>query len=549
MGIQHGSALSVHFQHGRYRRSPTVYSVYVDGELMRYRGMVAVNMEARDAEARIAASSVAITVRVVEQLRRYFGREPKDVHVYMDGAVRVANKTTDRPIFRFNAKLIRSLYVDGCRRHGMRVHHLDVGEAELQMYLKRDREVDLNVFVSDDSDLLSIAYAHRPRQVHDVGPLRSLDNHVVVRDDASSQQQQQSSSCLVSSGNVTTTAAAVNGGGAAVNDANVRYDSAIETRIRDSCVWVRNGTASSAMARPLAGGGGCAGSPNVSSTLIFHGMDACREVMHLGVTQFRVFCALCGTDFTPSMFTQTAIKAIASASREDKLFLDRLQEPLEIAAGLLLLAVYHGATLKRMENKTKHAPSCGDPLVALAAALRMYCSYIETGVMDERTIPKPPMYAAQHTLLRIMKGDSDHAKRQLKSWCVKLWATAPHGPLEAVAKVREHRRRDREAAAAVIDSVGARSDGRPAETDHNATTNESSSSPGTAAEQPNSEALQMEPGALLKGILQAAERRSRGPMLFRLGDRGVGGRRITKKTMATAKERQQARMVRMTIDR
>lgn len=505
MGIQHGSQLSLLFQNGKYRQHPKRYVVSLDGELLRYRGMVACNTTARDAETKIAESSVAVTVRLVRQLKQFFRTDPAEVRVYMDGDVRVSNKTTDRPVFRFNAEIIRREYAEGCRRNGMKVIQLHVGEAELQMYLKRDREADLNVFVTDDSDFMSIAYGHLPRQIH-AGPLRSLDNACpvpkeVARDNQGYEEQ-------------------------AVRDANVRYDSAIQVRIRDSCVWVRNGTATKSWSRPTVAGKQAARNNSEpqqhSSVMIFHGMDHSQNLVNLGVLQFRIFCALCGTDFTAPMFTRTAAVAIGNAPASEKRFLQNLQDPVEIAAGLLLLAVYRGATLKR--NEQCGTFTCGDPLVSLRFALLRYCSYMETGVMDETAMPKPPMYAAQNEMLRQMKGDDERMKQKLKMWCAKSWINP--GPAELVARLSKKLRERNEAVRETSNIDNSTNDQQPS---------------AVSTEDENTAQPQEDVGSAVDSDSSSATRRT-----ATIRERK---RNITSLLSFARNEKKAARMVRMSIER
>jgi hypothetical protein len=60
----------------------------------------------------------------------------------------------------FDAALVRTTFMNPCSGIGYRVCELRSGESELQMYLRRDKTADLNVFVTADSDIISICYDH-----------------------------------------------------------------------------------------------------------------------------------------------------------------------------------------------------------------------------------------------------------------------------------------------------------------------------------------------------------------------------------------------------
>lgn len=365
MGILNGSVIVDYFLRGRYNaRRPIRYNVYVDGELMRYKGMITENLSRHDAEEAIAHTSINHLMRILSTIEQRFGGKPESIFVYMDGA-RVTNKVVNRPEFKFDASLIRRTFATFCRDFGMHIRQLDYGESELQMYLQRDIEANLNVFVTDDSDMMSICYGHRP------SPLSSLTDAVEL--------------CVP---NDTTEG---------IEDANFTYKSRNdEEEIRDSCLWIR-----------------------CRRRLLAIGLDDCQDSIGYSPFVFRTFAALCGTDFTPPLFTESMIRGVMSADSRDREFVNSLGTKVNsIVGALIVVAVRNMGTIKRKEQ-SDDVPCDYDAIERLVS---MYVDYVTTGVMSSDPIPRPCMSHACRQYIYLMKNRMDrvYTKTALRSWATNI---------------------------------------------------------------------------------------------------------------------------------
>lgn len=371
MGIMNGArSIIAQLPAGLYVRRPSeAYNIYVDGELIRYKGMIAENLTKSDAEMAIARTSYLYIQRLLKAVERHLGRRANRTIVYMDGA-RVANKVSDRPEFLFDASLIRSAFSAYCIDNGLEVRHLDYGESELQMYLMRDITSELNVLITADSDVLAIAYHHRARRVKRDG-------------DASGDLSPSASttSCSIED---------------SITDRNAAYPSNEE--VMDSCLWVNcssNGTA-------------------------FYGMDELQDRMGYSPFAFRVFLALCGTDFTPQLFTDSMIDGVMNASTRDREFVNALTDVNETAAILVLLGLRGNGTIKRKESYDYETLTSQGLILWLEDTdklVRNYITYIETGRMGAESVRRPKMSIISRFYLFAMRNGVDiYVRKNIQTW-------------------------------------------------------------------------------------------------------------------------------------
>lgn len=418
MGIATGGQMvRSYFRRGLYKRNfkencrntggDDGYFIYVDGELIRHKGMIAQNLVQTHPEEAIAHTSFKYLNNLVSSVERHLKRSPKQVIVYLDGK-RVRNKITNRPEFSYDSGLIRNVFKLLCVEVGFVIKELEYGESELMMYLERDRNSELNVFVTADTDMLSILYDHRPtlaiigkngeetnsslsstsatrrrlpcgffgecetttrrRRFNDDASRRNGD------DDNVCDHRNRSSDFFVE-----------------ISDENYDYEEdavrkyVIEEgegsncRIVDSCLWI-------------------CGQINGHIAV---GMDFSSDRLSYNANVFRAFAALNGTDFTVAMCTPTMMHGFFEADSEDVECINSLTDWNEIAAACLFLGVKSGGTLKLLKNQDQ--PPFRHREVDVM--LKIYDSYVSTGRMSERETTRPNMsLASRHYLFALFGG-------------------------------------------------------------------------------------------------------------------------------------------------
>lgn len=411
MGILHADRLIEHFRRGLYNHKPTSYIVSVDGELIRYKGMVSANMTQHNAEEAVANTSCEYLVRTVIWIETYMGLRAREVIVYMDGA-RVANKTTARPECALDVTVIRATFMRLCAERGYRVHALLHGESELQMYLRRDRNVDLNVLLTRDSDMLSICYNHMPTflctktgselryaDVEQRGLVASsLDQKTATPEE--DDEDEDDTTFGVRRQNT----ASLNVMYDRITDINSVYTHAPEdgVRVLDSCVWIVCGDSS----KPMQ----------------FIGFDACAHRIGYNDTVFRTFAAMCGTDFTESMLTPSMFTGFFNAAGADeKRYINTLKDVSKIVASILYMGLKGGGEIKRGLGRVagyQRPFNQNDITVALS----MYYEYISTGSMANKRIPKFNTALAVKHFVYAMRAavDDRFVKRELIKWANKV---------------------------------------------------------------------------------------------------------------------------------
>lgn len=366
MGIRGAPNILTYFKRGLYHKHAKRYAISVDGELMRYKGMIESNCCKHNAEEAIAASSVDYLRNKIDNIEKLIGRRAEYIIVYMDG-IRVNNKVTNRPDFAFDANLIRTVFKVLCLERGYRIHELEHGESELQMYLRRDQNLELNVFLTNDSDMLSICYGHKSK-------ISEIEFDFTT--DFVPQQNH-------------TLGAATDG----IFDGNYIYPDTI--KVLDSCVWINSGRA--------------------AVTAI--GFDGCEDRLCYNQKVFRSFVAFCGTDFTSSLLTDSMINGVMSAEHEDREYINTLENINEIGASILLLGIRAGGSIKRATSANVANQFCAN---GIAKSVSMYIDYISSGVMGIDKIPHQNMSVVCREYLYAMKNQDDtFVKKALIMWAQK----------------------------------------------------------------------------------------------------------------------------------
>lgn len=341
MGITNGAKIVAKFgECGHYNRFANSYNVYVDGELISYKGYNHISMVQSNAEEAIAEGSIEYLSHLIGKLKRYLVGKLLKVFVYMDGKIRVNNKRVRKPISLINMYLVRDYFKKACKLHQYTVIELEEGEAELNMYLQRDRESALNVFLTEDSDMLSICYGHKPTFDRD-----------------------RSEICVE---------VPVNIDSPSVIDNNCVYSRPND--VHDSCVWVKQN----------------------QGVLIMISFDERQMSIGYTVKPFRVLMALCGTDFTEPTLTTTMITSLLRVSEDEKRIVNQLNNICEITAMFLFLGSrYYG----RWKVNVLNSECSKSNLADFIDSVDRYLQYIETGDMSKARVIDIDTCSVSHELL------------------------------------------------------------------------------------------------------------------------------------------------------
>jgi hypothetical protein len=369
MGLKNGGPTILRYiQRGLYNKDAKVYKICVDGEYMRYKGMIEDNLSKHNAEEMIASTSFEYMRTVVQNIECMMRQRAAEVLVYMDGA-RVANKETCRSEFLYNAEQIRGIFKALCAESDYNVQSLDYGESELQMYIQRDKTVNLNIFVTNDSDMISILYGHKPTILDD-------DAYTVLQDDTVSFD-----------GTVITSKCRF-------YDYNNRYGP--KDDVVDSCMWLNTGREFTAI-----------------------GFDFIEDRLIYTPSVFRTFVAFCGTDFTNALLTESLIPGVLTAKDEDKKYLNTLSGDVNlIGALLLMLGIRDGGTIKRVDPHDKIPFSAR----SISDSITTYVNYITTGEMDTSIVCSRPNMstACREYLFALREGATSFVKKELATWAQRV---------------------------------------------------------------------------------------------------------------------------------
>lgn len=365
MGLRNGVyTILERLQYGLYNRlTAHDYTIYVDGELMRYKGMVDTNLSLHNACEEIAKTSFAYMmgmIRHIEEMMSPF--KPNEIIVYMDGEHRIANKIVRSSSSRMNVdiKMVRGFFIKYCEMsnsRNMRVENLKSGESELQMYLNRKRENNVNIFLTSDSDMITILYGHEPIGCTDKLSTQIDDDDVNYR----------------------------------ISSKNKIY-TLLHNDIRDSCLWI-----------------------NCNNRSMAIGCDFSHRILRLNKLHFRTFTAICGTDFTQNLLTETMIKAVLDASDEDITLINRQSTLENIIKIIMFIGMKNGGTLKPMK---RYDCQISYSLYDYIDNVKFYLEYIENGIMTEKIFTN----VDTSTLCRNIFNELGYPSRifrksQLVQWC------------------------------------------------------------------------------------------------------------------------------------
>lgn len=327
---------------GLYNHGAATYNISVDGELMRHSGLFDQNIQSHNPEEAISHSAYKATQSVIDRLVNFIGKTPNKILIYMDGT-RVPNKVEREYTTSYNHKAVRAEYCNRIRAtKEYTLVQLESGEAELNMYLLRDKSVGLNAFITRDSDMLSILYDHQPIVEHNKGTVKCREDHRLT------------------------------------NYNNQYVDGSI---VRDSCLWFNN---------------------NFTTPTMF-GMDNTVEHLMYNRETFRILCALSGTDFTNHGLTKKCVESLLNLPVEDKIFLNGL-DPFEKYIGILIFAVKCKAQLVREKPEEIHGFNMNGEQIKfnIENNFNAYNKYLTTGEMGKMS--RLPMTAITKLMIYCMVG-------------------------------------------------------------------------------------------------------------------------------------------------
>lgn len=363
MGIKHGPTFYSYFTHGLYNKKPKQIKLNIDGENIRHKGKVAKHITVVNPENAIAFGGFNYLLGLVQQLESIFKIKIKssDVLVYMDGK-RDSSKC-DRRISLYEEATIHNRFIKFCENYGFNVICLGDGEeSELHMYLKRDQECELNIFISTDADMFGICYEHVPKlcdtsfNFNELTTLTHTDHHNVI-------------------------------------DENFSYPDGL--KIKDSCLWIS----------PI-------------KNLQFIGFDGAKFRINIKPVVFRVLITLSGTDYNKHFITNTMLKSILTSVDINHTFImdfiNNLTNLLDITVCLIYVGLRYGGSLCRHDKTTIDSSTNLDHLQSI---IERYSQYILTAKLSA-AVPKINVEQIQKLILNFMMNKKGNITAKIaKNWC------------------------------------------------------------------------------------------------------------------------------------
>ena len=462
MGLRHHRKLRDHFKRGVFHKDAPNYNINVDGECLRYKGLVDDTWTLPDAEKRIAERSVECLKNIVEETQTYMGgKAPQCVKVYLDG-LRPPNKTTERAPKQFDSNLIKGHFKFYCMNEKYILHDLDEGESELKMYLQRDRNVALNIFITNDTDMMSICYNHSPiikkRRTNDAESLGAGGDdgeEVIVVDKSGISPPSQICPATTSSTSdqsffIESRAAERSDTPTMINETDIDTNCIKKSDIKilsikdvlelcDLDEKRRDRVQSSDFTKPIIS------DLNYSYKKIYEVFDSCvwldsTDTQHLKLygfdfikfsigfkaRLFRTIVALGGTDFTPYILTESAINSIMTMSNRNKMCLNNLQSSHltlhEMIAMIILFSLQgENVCLKKERAAVTCAPMPLFNVRDFEQRIDRYLDYIVTGIPDDGIYDKVEGGVVVRDFIYAMRNQNDDFSRKaLRVWSRRI---------------------------------------------------------------------------------------------------------------------------------
>lgn len=358
MGILAGSDIAKIFEYGIFHQNPKSYNINVDGEGIIHKGRFLSNLIAHDPELAIAQSAFQYMHNLINRVKCIFGvKNLKDVIIHMDGPKRFKNKTTKRAGIKEDINNIRNYFKNMSMNAKYSVkEYKDSCEAELMMYLERQRDVNLNIYLTLDSDMMSIMYGHRPiiQNITNNDTDAKIEFERQIVDLCKKPNLSQSNAHSVKNLNHSYTI-------------DLFKNETIEYEIFDSCVWLRNIKSIDC---------------HEEYKSIFYSFDYKDLIFDIKPLIMRAFLHLCGNDYVEPFLTNTMIEKILMLKNDEyttiRREINKLTKYDEIALSLLWFAFRLGCHPKRITDSIygSHFSS-----VRFCKAFTEYNEYINTGNM------------------------------------------------------------------------------------------------------------------------------------------------------------------------
>lgn len=399
MGITHHDFVE-NFS-GLYKQNPQMININIDGEYLWWKGVNSENLSISNSEDRIAKTSYDYLLKLINMIRKQFGCVIYEIIIYMDGA-RVNNKEHryNAATLKFDITSARKNFIQLCRQiNNCKIVQLDIGEAELQMYKNRNVNIELNVFVTADTDMLSICYGHKSTISEKLLELKGEITLSQSNRNGLANTENIDLPMLLSETKTRTVTP--------MFDDNFNYSE--KYNVVDSCVWLRI----------------------AKWKLHLIGFDFSERIHKFKVNVFRVFLGMCGNDFIKPIITNTMSLTFLSST-------DRERENLNIIEDHNLFDIITGVLYTICKSNILNVIGKKDPVPfklpsgfrgrknlkkdSIVEHFKMYLDYIDAGFMSNVELNRKfnNSLVANHTFQAMIP---ENKNKKLTSRLVYTWCT------------------------------------------------------------------------------------------------------------------------------
>lgn len=272
-------------------------------------------LQSRDVNQSVATIAAENFFNIINVCGRELSVYPRAVYIYFDGVAPKGKLATQQLRLAYNAPegdlcmqtvedLVTLRINKTQKQYSITIVKLATGESELSMYALRDQNVNTNVFITTDTDIFNILYNHTP-----VIPEGYTPTHALELEDSETDTETlppQANFAFNSYPQQFTRA---------IKHSYTSYNPTVT--IKDSALLLMRS----------------------KDAYTFYSLDNAYKSFWMSPLVFRVFCGMCGSDYTTSVLTKSMCENVVKF--EDHAIIKKinaLEDVMSITISLLLVS-------------------------------------------------------------------------------------------------------------------------------------------------------------------------------------------------------------------
>ena len=347
--------IAVFFRNGIYNKFSGTYCLNIDGDFIY--NMAKSEMEEEETKKKRTHSLNEEYFKTHTEIEaRISARAHAYIHFIIDNLAKLLSRVPDHVVIFLCSG--PSYFRESCRTCFFDIISINPCMSSTQMYVQRNQNYNLNVFLTHDADIFIRAYNH------EAFIMDNLDFRI-------------------ESDPKTYTHKYTNNDG--FSDTNVSYNHTDGISVRDSCIWL------------------C---PKIMDRLCVISFDSLKVQAGFFPRHFRILAAMCGNDYIDGILSDSMILGIMNINTTDRITINGLSNIMEIVTAFIYLGLKYNGTPKTAKKITIYKFE-SDEFAYFDNSIRNYLRFIETGVAPRWDMSnKYNSINILHSIIKAMSGNT-----------------------------------------------------------------------------------------------------------------------------------------------